>query len=182
MVKKRRSPFGFGFDDDFFGSDIFEEMERMMRGMREITPEEMNKGKRSFVWGFNAKMGPEGKWEVEEFGNKPVAPEGRGGGKGGISEEREPLMDIIEGKDTVTVIAEVPGVSKDDIKLTGGEDHLEIIVDTPSRKYHKRVDLPCGVKLMTANANYKNGVLEVVIERVERKKEGKKGGKEIKIN
>jgi len=185
MARKRRNPFGFGFgfdEDDFgFGSNIFEEMERMMKGMRDIDFEDIQKGnKKSFVWGFNAKVGPEGKWEVEEFGNKPGVEDKRG--RKTISEEREPLVDIIEGKDTITVIAEVPGVSKGDIKLKGSEKSLEIEVDTPSRKYHKKISLPCDVKSMTAKANYKNGVLEVTIERVEKKKEEREAGKRIKID
>jgi HSP20 family protein len=132
------------------------------------------------VRGYSITIGPDGKPVVRQFGDKPAIVEK--GGKGTVSEEREPLVDIIEDKDTVTIMAEVPGVSKEDIKLTGGENHLEINVDTPSRRYHKKVDLPCGVKLMTAKANYKNGVLEVVIDRVEKKKDEKKGGKEIKVN
>jgi hypothetical protein len=54
MVRKRRSPFGFGFDDDFFGSDIFDEMEKMMRGMREITPE----GQEIIRMGIQRQDGP----------------------------------------------------------------------------------------------------------------------------
>jgi len=184
MVNKRRFPFGFGFGDDFFGSDVFEEMEKMMREMRSISPEEMEKGNRkSFVWGFNAKMSPEGKWEVEEFGNKPVAQEGKGKMKGiGISEEREPLIDIIEGKDTITVIAEIPGVSKEDINLSGTGKTLKIDVDTSSRKYHKVVSLPCETKPMSARASYKNGVLEVMIERIEKRKDDKEAGRKIKVD
>jgi HSP20 family protein len=163
MAKKRRFPFGFGFGD-FDG--IFEEMERRM--------EENMRG-----FGVSIRIGPDGKPVVSTFGNRPVMEEKKG--KKVISEEREPLVDVIEGKDTLTVIAEVPGVSRDDIKLTGEENKLEISVDTPSRKYHKAIRLPCDVKPMSTKASYKNGVLEVVLERMERKKD-EGTGKRIKID
>lgn len=183
MVKKRRSPFGpFGFGDDEFDS-IVEQMERrmeeMMKGFGDMDWENMEPSKNSFVQGFSIRIGPDGKPVVNTFGNRPVIEEKKG--KKTISDEREPLVDIIEGKDIITVIAEVPGVSREDIKLTGGENKLEIIVDTPSRKYHKIVKLPCGVKPMSARANYKNGILEVGLERMNKKKdEGE--GKRIKID
>ncbi|MFP4545866.1 MAG: Hsp20 family protein [Methanomassiliicoccales archaeon] len=45
------------------------------------------------------------------------------------------------------------------------------------RKYAKRLELPCLVDTDSAKANYKNGVLEVVLDRRE-----KKGGKSIEID
>jgi len=182
MAKKRRFPFGFGFDEDF--GNIFEEMEKRMeesmKGFEGMDWEKIEPGKNSFVQGFSIKIGPDGKPVVNTFGNRPVVEEKKG--KRVISDDREPLIDMIEGKDSITIMAEVPGVSKEDIVLKGAENKLEIKVDTPSRKYHKIVPLPCGVKPMTAKANYKNGVLEVVIERVEKKKDEKESGKRIKID
>ena len=182
MAKRRRFPLGFGFGDDF--DNLIEEMERRMeenmKGIEGMDWEDMEPGKNSFVQGFSIKIGPDGKPIINTFGNKPVIEEKKG--KKTISEEREPLVDIIDGKESITVIAEVPGVSKEDIKLTGSEKSLEIDVDTPARKYHKKVLLPCGVKPMSARANYKNGVLEVTIDRMEKKKEDKETGKRIKID
>jgi HSP20 family protein len=44
-------------------------------------------------------------------------------------------------------------------------------VDTPQRRYYKEVKLPARVKPDTAKASYKNGVLEVKLEKVEKGKE-----------
>ena len=179
MVKRRRFPFGFGLFDDDFSSDLFEEIERMMKEMQGIEPTGRGKG-RSFVWGFNAKMDPEGKWRVEEFGNKPITGEVRGK-KRGISEEREPLIDIIEDKHVIRVIAELPGVSKEQINLKTDEGSLEIKVSTPERKYYKSVKLPTKIKTTSVKASYKNGVLEVILERQEPKKEEKGAGHRVRI-
>ena len=91
-----------------------------------------------------------------------------------LTEAREPLVDVYEEKDVVKVVAEVPGVEKKDINLNATEDRLIISVDTPQRKYYKEVDLPAKVDPKSAKASYKNGVLEVVLNKAG---EGRKGFK-----
>jgi HSP20 family protein len=180
--KRHGFPLGFGLWDDDFES-VFdrmrEEMGEMMKGFGSIDEEDLEKsGGKSYVRGYSITMGPEGKPTIREFGNKPkVMKQGK---IKGISEEREPLIDIIEDKQKITIIAEVPGVAKDNIHLKTSDNSLEIKVDTPNRKYHKVVALPCAVKPMSAKANYKNGVLEVIFERAEPKNE-KGEGHRIKV-
>jgi len=45
-------------------------------------------------------------------------------------------------------------------------------VDTPQRRYYKRLELPVEVDEKTATSRYKNGILETVLEKKERKGEG----------
>ena len=162
--RRGRNPF------DLFGEDfdkLFEEMERMMEEAFQNSFPEM---RQPFVRGFSVRKGPDGKPHIQEFGNKPQrAPTG----EPQISEEREPLTDLIEGEKTVSLTVEIPGVEKDDINLVVTEESLEITVDHPGRKYHKFLDLPCGVIPDTTKATYKNGVLDVEIER--HKSKDKKG-------
>ena len=66
----------------------------------------------------------------------------------------------------------MPGVERDDIDLNVTGDTLEIKVDTPQRKYHKSLNLPCDVKPKTTTATYKNGILDIVIKRKDKKKPG----------
>ena len=157
-------PFGRRRRFGFF-SDIEEEFERMREEMeRMLTEFEKEPGAKvkrygPYVYGFSMRMGPEGKPVFEEFGNvKPPSKEAPSG-------EREPLVDVIEEKESVVVIAELPGVEKEDIKLNATEEMLSIKVDTPQRKYSKRIQLPAKIKPETAKASYKNGVLEVRLER-----------------
>ncbi len=182
MAKRRRSPFGFGFFDD--------EMERMMEdmlkdfseGFRGIDLGDLEKRARegkSFVRGYSVTIGPDGKPIVREFGDRPVEIEK--GKKKGVREEREPLVDVIEEKQHIKVIAELPGISKEQINLKVGEENLEIKVENPERKYYKSVKLPASVKSMSAKASYKNGVLEIILERKEPKKDEKESGHKIKI-
>ena len=39
-------------------------------------------------------------------------------------------------------------------------------------RYHKLVNFPCDVQPKTTKATYKNGVIDVIIKRKERKKKG----------
>jgi HSP20 family protein len=112
------------------------------------------------------KIGPDGKPEIQEFGNLKKGLKG----PPEVKEEREPLVDIVETDGEVRVVAELPGVEKTDIKLHGTEDSLEISVDTPQNKYYKEVELPAKVRVKEAASTYKNGVLEVVIPKAENPK------------
>lgn len=172
--RKKRNPFDpFGFDDDFI-KDIFSNdhimddvrkmAEEMMKGLSNVQPD----GK-PFVHGFKVHMGPDGRPRIENFGNRTInTPDG----SPSISEEREPLTDLIEGDDDVAVTVELPGVEKNNIDLNVTGDILEITVNATGRKYHKRVDLPCDVQPKTTKATYKNGILDVVVKRKEKKKPG----------
>jgi HSP20 family protein len=169
--RRRRNPFDdFGIDDDFikdfFNDDrIREDMQRMTEElMKMLTNAQPGK---PVMHGFKVQFGPDGKPRIEDFGNRSIkSPDGNPI----ISEEREPLTDIIEGDNDVAVTVEMPGIEKKDIDLN--EDALEINVDATNRKYHKRLDLPCDVIPKTTKATYKNGVLDVVVKRKEKKKPG----------
>lgn len=166
--RRRRDPFDF-FDMGEEFERMFREMERMMeRTFRDFTSDRMEPGK-SFVHGFNINIGPDSKPKIQEFGNRSMKTQN---GECSISDEREPLTDIIEGDDDVSVTIEMPGIEKEDIDLNATEKTLEIKVDTPHRKYHKIVNLPCDVQPKTTKATHKNGVLDVIIKRKERKKKG----------
>ncbi|MDW8023114.1 MAG: Hsp20/alpha crystallin family protein, partial [Nitrososphaerota archaeon] len=91
-------------------------------------------------------MGRKCKLEIREFGN--VKPTRLGPT---VKEELEPLVDLVETNDEIHVVAELPGVEKEDIKLYSSEDTLTITVDTPQRKYHKEVSLPAKVNVKEAN-------------------------------
>jgi len=159
--------------------DVFREMEEMMDRefgeltkkapsdlVRERTLPDGRKVKQwgPFVYGYSVTVGPDGKPQIREFGN--VKPETRRGRPTlGINEKREPLIDIMETDDEVRIVAELPGVEKDAIKLHGTDDSLTISVDAPHRKYHKDVELPAKVNPKQAKSSYKNGVLEVTLKK-----------------
>lgn len=134
-----------------------------------------------FVYGYSMTIGPDGKPRVREFGNvrSPLAGFGLGAAtRPLISSEREPLADITTTEKEVKVILEMPGVSKENIKINAYESTLEVRSDDPQRKYHEVIELPAEADVETARSTYKNGILEIVFDR---RKESKPKGKNIKI-
>jgi len=114
-----------------------------------------------YVYGFSMSVGPDGKPVIREFGNlrkSRFGPE--------IREEREPLVDVMVEDDDVVVVAELPGVEREDIELHTAPDELAISVDTPKRRFHKRLKLPIRVNPNSARSSYKNGVLEVRLKKI----------------
>lgn len=128
-----------------------------------------------FIWGYTMTIGPDGKPVIREFGNirpgligappKPTL---------NVQEYREPLVDVVETDKEVKVVAELPGVEKDQIDVYATEDRLTISVDTPERKYYKELELPAEVDPSTAKTKYRNGILEVVLKKVSKKPKGVK--------
>ncbi len=173
--KKRKSIFDF---------DPFEDMEEMIKRIQEefdeIERQMMEMAKKGggevktygpYVYGFSITMGPDGKPIIEEFGNIK-----RMGNKPLISEEREPIADVIEKDDEIRVVAELPGVDKNNIKVNVDGNTLTIQAQSEDKKYYKEIELPAPVDENSAKATYKNGVLEVVLKKVK-----KSSGKEIKV-
>jgi len=186
----RRSP--FGWMDRWF-SDVDEMFENMFQDMLKGMPKDMMTERKlpdgstvkqygPFVYGYSMSIGPDGKPNVQEFGN--VKPSRRPGAFGieqpalEPKETREPLVDVINEQAQVRVVAELPGVEKSAIKTSINEDTLTIKVDSPTQKYYKEVQLPTGVDPDSTKASYNNGVLEITL----RKMQPRPKGKEIKID
>jgi len=184
--ERRRRRFPFFGDwylrdmEEIIGSEFKELTEKAPRDLvREQTLPDGRRVKQwgPFVYGYSVRIGSDGKPQIKEFGNvKPRTRMGRPHIE--VKEQREPLVDILEIDDEVRVVAELPEVEKQDIKLYGTENSLTISVDTPQRKYYKEVQLPSMVDSKLAKSTYKNGVLEITMPK---KKEEKPNGELINI-
>lgn len=80
--------------------------------------------------------------------------------RGEAPPEREPIIDVFEEKEHISVIAELPGVEEKDIETKLEGDILEI----SAGKYRKIITLPSAVKSIIER-NYKHGILQLKIER-----------------
>lgn len=158
--------------DEFFKE--FDKLEKMVDNLVNGTADHSSKeqGGRKFlnpyVLGFSVSIGPDGKPQVHKFGSLQSSIQGSE-----IQEEREPLVDVLDDKKEVVIIAELPGVEKEDIKLNVTELSLRITVDTPDRSYYKKLYLPAKVQRTSVQKSCKNGVLEIRLK--------KAGGKLISV-
>lgn len=74
---------------------------------------------------------------------------------------KEPIVDVLDGKDDITVIAELPGVSEADLNTTLHDTILEI----EAGQFSKKISLPSPAKSILERS-YKNGILQLKLERM----------------
>ena len=116
------------------------------------------------VYGYSVKIGQDGKPIVRKFGNVDSSPGFLGGGLT-VKEQREPLLDIITGSEDITIVAELPGVNKEDLQLKADNKSLTLESVAGERQYQKKIDLPDEIEPNTGKSTYKNRILEVSFKR-----------------
>jgi HSP20 family protein len=181
------------FNSRCFGAEFFRDFEEAQREFEEAFMEietkasnelmseyETSEGAKvreigSFVYGYSMAIAFDGTPRVREFSN---ASSGIGssrssrGRKGGVSNsnrteimsEREPLADINAYDKEVKVVVEMPGFSKEHIKIQAYNNSVEVSTDYPQRKYQV-IDIPTDADIETVKSTYKNGILEIVFKK-----------------
>lgn len=135
------------------------------------------------VYGYSYTVGADGKPQFREFGNiRPSQWSLKGGrprvGQPMLTAEREPLADVTTTDKEVKVTVEMPGISKQEIKVSAYEGAIEVLTtDKAKRKYHRIIDLPSETDIESARSTYSNGILEIIFD-----KQSKPRGREIKVD
>ena len=111
------------------------------------------------IYGFSVKvgLGDEGP-RIEPFGNirRDVK-----SGRTEVQEVREPMVDVFEEDDHLLLLAELPGISKEDVRIDLKDDVLTISAERGDKKYRKEVLLPRSVSKEKMQVSCNNGVLEI---------------------
>ncbi|WP_440946485.1 archaeal heat shock protein Hsp20 [Methanosarcina sp. T3] len=155
------------FFDEIFGIDPLKDMEEMFERLSSDMGMSMdNFGQHPFVYGFSVTQRPGEDPEIREFGNIPMFEQTETGEKRYL-DIRKPLIDVLETEEKIHVIAEMPGIEKENIQLNATDLILDIETLDGNPKYSERVELPVKVDPQSAKATYKNGVLEVTFQRLE---------------
>ncbi len=135
---------------------IFEEFDRVFDRMLSDSSFMTNP-----VWyGCRVESRPDGPPKIQEFGNL----------------QRNTIeVDVIPNEENseIKVVAEMPGVAKDDINVYVDEDDLVIDATRADKKYHARVPIQHTIIDDDIKASYRNGILEIVFS-TENKPKGKK--------
>ncbi len=134
-----------------------------LRESGEFTSEE---GKVQGVYGFTIRtgLGKDGEEDikVEPFGN---VHKDRQTGKPVVHEVREPIVDLFDESDHVLVIAELPGVGAEDVRLELHSDLLIVEASKEDKKYRKEVHLPQAFADQKMTHTCHHGLLEIRLEK-----------------
>ena len=111
------------------------------------------------IYGFTVKvgLGEEGP-TLEPFGNIRRDVDS---GRTEVQEVREPMVDVFEEEDHLLVLAELPGIGKEDVRLEVKDDVLTISAERGDKKYRKEVLLPRTVFREKMQISCHNGILEI---------------------
>ncbi|MFX1498550.1 MAG: archaeal heat shock protein Hsp20 [Promethearchaeota archaeon] len=167
----------------FFNAEQFQQifkqvfkqiMKDLPKNLQDMTPEEITREiwknrhkyiKSPIMYGFNITSGPDGKPVIDSFGT--LKPETYTG-KTKVKKEREPLVEVSQDANQIIVVAEMPGVTRDDIELKATTRSLTISTRPESnRKYFKEVKLPTAINSDYAKARYVNGILEIKLKKID---------------
>ena len=164
--KKEEANFDlFGFGGLFKGIEKLVDLAGKLEGKGGISKEgeinfdHLRKGMKG-VYGFTINTAGGGSPKVETFGNIRKTPEGPR-----VDEEREPITDIFDEETEIMIIAEMPGVEQNEIKIDLKEDILEITAVSKTRTYRKELLLPVKTNLENVSHKFINGILEIKIKK-----------------
>ena len=150
-------------------------MKELPKDIRDLKPEEFQnevmkyirkKGfKDPIIYGFKINLGPGGKPTIDSFGNLKKEPFS---GKTEVKKSREPLVEVYEEGEQIIVIAEMPGIVKEDIELKAASRSLTISTKegVAGRRYFKEITLPANVNSDVAKARLTNGILEIKLKKL----------------
>jgi HSP20 family protein len=171
----------YGFRDRFFEQidKEFSEAEDMLNRMFRTVRESGTTASQTFpyFYGYQITVGPEGKPHIREFGN--VRPSSKGLAE--QSNVRQPLVDTAfnEKENIMVITAEMPGITKEDVKVSMEEGLVTIHAEKGNKKYHTELPVDKELDAESTKASYINGILEL---KIQLKKPLKSKAKEIKVD
>jgi HSP20 family protein len=168
MVEKKKDRISQGKIEGGLGGilkglgDLVEKLGELAETGRELskTGEIHGPGKElKGIYGFTVRvgLGEEGP-RIEPFGN--IRRDTKSG-RTEVQEVREPMVDVFEEDDHLLVVAELPGIGKDDVQIDVKDDVLTITAERGDKKYRKEVLLPRSISKQKMQVSCNNGVLEI---------------------
>jgi HSP20 family molecular chaperone IbpA len=79
------------------------------------------------------------------------------------NETIEPLTDVFDEDSRLRIVAEMPGIPEEKIKITHRGSKLSIFASDAGKKYKKEIAVPW--KGTIVKKRYQNGILEIILER-----------------
>jgi HSP20 family protein len=189
------------FESRCFGDEFFTDFEEMQEEIEDAFMDINDQGPKelmgdyetlkdvvvrefsSFVYGYSMTIEYDDKPRIRKIRNEGGGNSRKRQGvskynKQHITSERESLAEVNIYDKEVKVVLEMPGASKDHIKIRAYENSVEILNDHPQR--YQVISIPQVADIKTIRSTYKNGILEIVFKKKEKLKPNNKR-REIKI-
>jgi HSP20 family protein len=116
------------------------------------------------VFGVSVKvgLGDKNEFKVEPFGN---VRSDQATGETLVEDVREPLVDVFDEEGELLIVAEMPGVESDDVRVALDGTRLTLTAERGERKYRKQLDVPADVRSDAIEIRGQNGIIELVARR-----------------
>ena len=131
----------------------FEEFEKDVQDFARNTISAAHLKTEPYVAGFSLRLGPQGRPNVQFFGDSPLHHDGF------RSPMNEQILDEKSG--VLRLVLEMPGVEKNDIQVEATDDTAVVTADTEGRKYRAEIELKAQVQPDSGRAEYRNGILDI---------------------
>lgn len=160
-------PFDKREKDPIKRPSLFPEPEDIFQGFEKDIKKLVEGGKgKTYVWGYTSFTGPDGKTQERQYSNLPGyqdQPQQLDSGK-----EDKPYHDVLDEGETLKVIVDLPGLEKDQIRVTANGDKIRVKAESAERKYDTEIGVPANVQDKPEKAEYRNGVLEITYKKSQR--------------
>lgn len=119
------------------------------------SPDDKLKG----IYGLRVRLGVGGEAvDIEPFGDLKFDRKSK---HPVVEEVREPLVDVIEEPGRIVVVAEMPGITVQDVSFEIEGDVLSLTAARKGRKYRKEVLLPRAVARDKTSVSCNNGIVQI---------------------
>ena len=82
--------------------------------------------------------------------------------------EPKPLIDMFQDQNTITITAQIAGFNQETVKISVKDQKLTLSAKAKDRRYYKSINLPKIVIPTTTHTTYKNGVLEIKLNKAQK--------------
>lgn len=150
---------------DLHEPNDFDELNTILNKMlKEVTSElmkgEQKDGKPPIVLNFNLEIGNLGYGRPPKRLQENQAQQGEP-----LQPNSEPIFEVSNSNNGVTIIAEMQNFSKDEIKVSGRSRNISIDATGRTGTYHREVTIDFNVKPKDIKTNYNNGILEIRVQK-----------------
>lgn len=118
-----------------------------------------------YLYDFVARITDENKIDVRKPEDQIMRDADRYKSDGMLGGKQEPIIEVIDNRDSIIVMVEIHGFIGKEIKLNTDGSMFNINASSNGRWWASSIRLPSAIDPRSSEARYNNGVLEVVLKK-----------------